>query len=129
MTGALAVVGRILAFGITVPVWVFLAAGLWLHFDKSSAVRQAVDRAVTELVAGAELAAARAEAAAQEKLRVAAEARAAEVSAANARFQERLAEAAREQENLSDEIQELLARPVSADCTVDDDLLGRMPNR
>lgn len=50
---------KVLTFGLTIPVWLVLAVSLWVHFDKGSAVRQAVDRAVTELVAGAELEAAR----------------------------------------------------------------------
>lgn len=59
----------ILTFGITLPVWFFLAAGGWLWWDKTSAVRQAVDKAVTELVAGAQIEALKAEATEQRRMR------------------------------------------------------------
>lgn len=59
----------ILTFGITLPLWLFLAAGIWVWFDKGSAVRLAVDRAVTDLVAGAQLDALKAEAIEERRLR------------------------------------------------------------
>jgi len=59
----------VLTFGITLPVWFFLAAGGWLWWDKTSAVRLAVDKAVTELVAGAQLEALKAEAVEQRRMR------------------------------------------------------------
>lgn len=59
----------VLTFGITLPVWFFLAAGGWLWWDKTSSVRLAVDKAVTELVAGAQLEALKAEAAEQRRMR------------------------------------------------------------
>ncbi|CAN7165763.1 hypothetical protein LJR234_000340 [Mesorhizobium amorphae] len=59
----------LLTFGITLPVWFFLAAGLWLWWDKTSAVRTAVDKAVTELVAGAQLDAMQAELNEERRLR------------------------------------------------------------
>ncbi|CDX19966.1 conserved hypothetical protein [Mesorhizobium sp. ORS 3359] len=59
----------ILTFGITLPVWFFLAAGGWLWWDRTSAVRLAVDKAVTELVAGAQIEALKAEAAEQRRMR------------------------------------------------------------
>lgn len=49
------VIRPILTFGITLPVWLFLVAGGWFWWDKTSAVRTAVNNAVTELVAGAEM--------------------------------------------------------------------------
>lgn len=42
---------------ISLPVIVFVLLGGWLYYDKHSAIRQAVDNAVTKLVAGSELAA------------------------------------------------------------------------
>jgi hypothetical protein len=45
----------VLTFGITLPVWFFLAAGLWLAIDRASAVRTAVNDAVVKLVAGAQI--------------------------------------------------------------------------
>ncbi|SDA39317.1 hypothetical protein [Mesorhizobium qingshengii] len=59
----------VLTFGVTLPVWAFLAGGAWLWIDKVSAVRQAVDKAVTELVAGAQLDALQAEVTEQRRLR------------------------------------------------------------
>ncbi|ESY42061.1 hypothetical protein X747_14935 [Mesorhizobium sp. LNJC384A00] len=63
------VIRPILVFGVTLPVWIFLAAGIWLWLDKASAVRQAVDKAVTELVARAQLDALQAELTEQRRLR------------------------------------------------------------
>lgn len=124
-----------LTFGVTLPVWLFLAAGAWLYFDRSSAIRTAVDSAVTELVAGAELEAARATAEANDKLRLAAEARADEArrraraaEAANAAFAERAAKARLLADNLEDEIDEILSAPVDSDCRVDRGLLERLRN-
>lgn len=62
----------ILTFGITLPLWLFLVAGIWLWWDKSSAVRRAVDTAVTNLVAGAEIDALKAKAAEEARRRAAA---------------------------------------------------------
>ncbi|MGX9145955.1 hypothetical protein [Mesorhizobium sp. 128a] len=63
------VVRPILVFGITLPIWVFLVAGAWLYFDRTSAVRAAVNRATTELVAGAQLDALQAQVAEERRLR------------------------------------------------------------
>ena len=82
-----------------------------------------------ELVAGAELDAARAEAEAERMLRLAAQNRADALETANRKFSERVAEAELENGNLDDQIAELLARPVSATCVVDDGLLERLRNR
>lgn len=74
MTWAIAwkFVKPILTFGITLPLWVFMAAGLWLWLDRGSAVRVAVNDAVKELVAGAELNAAIAKATEEQRRRQAA---------------------------------------------------------
>lgn len=66
-------VGRaILTFGITLPLWLFLVAGGWLWWGKTSAVRLAVNNAVTELVAGAEMDARKAKAVEEARRRAAA---------------------------------------------------------
>jgi hypothetical protein len=83
-SAGLALLGRALAFCIPVPVIAIAALAGWLWWDRTSAVRQAVDNAVTELVAGGEIAALKAELAAAERARNAAE-------AANANFARRLA--------------------------------------
>lgn len=117
-----------LTFGVTIPLGVILAAGLWMHFDKGSAVRIAVDRAVTELVAGAELEAARTRADAQAKIITEQRAQMVALELANERFAERLREAEFDLENANDEIQDLATRPISSTCTVDGDLLERLRN-
>lgn len=119
---------RLLSFGITIPVGVVLAAGLWVHFDKGSSVRSAVDRAVIELVAGAELEAANARADAQAKIIAELRTQSNALELANDRFAERLRVAEVDLENANDEIQDLVARPVSDSCTVGVDLLERLRN-
>ncbi len=57
MTFALDILWRVAKFTIPIPL-IFIAVGLiWTQVDKSSAVRRAVDKAVTQLVAGAKIAA------------------------------------------------------------------------
>lgn len=87
----------ILVFGITLPLWAFLVAGAWLWLDRTSAIRQAVNEAVTELVAGAELTAANATIEEERRRRAAAEyaiaaytKQASEDAAADAAMTERL---------------------------------------
>lgn len=132
---ALRAVGRFLLVGITIPLWLILAVALWLYVDRGSAVRDAVDRAVTELVAGAEIEAARATAEANDKLRMYAAGQAAEArrraeaaEGANAAFAQRAAEAERVNQNLQDEIDERLSQPLNGACVVDDDLRRRLRN-
>ena len=119
----------VLTFGITVPIGVILAVGLWIHFDKSSSIRDAVDRAVTELVAGAELEAERSKVEAKDAIIKALKERASNLEAANTRFSESLQEAQADLENTNDQLQEMLSRPVNSSCSVDDDILGRLRNK
>lgn len=118
--------GRALAIGITIPLWLILIAGAWLYFDRSSAIREAVDRAVTRLVDGAELEAARAREEALRKILADREIKAERDRAALARFSELLASAETEREGLADELAELAARPLDAACVVDRALLERL---
>lgn len=60
---------RLLSIMIPIPLAVIVAAGLWVHFDKASAIRKAVDNAVTDLVAGAQIEAAKARTAEIERQR------------------------------------------------------------
>ena len=119
----------VLTAGITVPVWLIVGGGLWLHYDKNSAVRQAVDRATTQLVAGAELAAKDQKIHSLEKIAAAREARASALETANRNLQAslELADTAY-QESLND-LEELAATPPPDDCRVDADLLERLRNR
>lgn len=117
---------RVLLFTIPIPVIAVLAAWAWVHFDKSSAIRRAVDRAVTELVDGAELDAARAQNEALRKILAETERRAERDRAAAARFSELLTAAEAEKDDLADEIADLESRPVNDACVVDGDLLERL---
>lgn len=126
---ALKAVGKVLAFGITIPLGVVLAAGLWVHFDKSSAVRSAVDRAVTALVADAEIKAAKAEAEAQRRIAAEYQRQAERARMASDQFAALLAESRAREEGLQDEIDELAAAPVNDACIVDGGILGRLHNR
>lgn len=119
----------ILTFGLTIPVWLVIAVGLWVHFDKSSAVRQAVDRAVTEMVAGAELEAAKARADALERINAELRGRAAALDAANTRFSESLRAAQIDLEDANAQIADLLSRPVNDACAVDSSILERLRSK
>jgi hypothetical protein len=57
VTTILAVVGRALTISLPVPLFVIALALGWWQLDKTSAVRRAVDKAITEAVAGAQIAA------------------------------------------------------------------------
>jgi len=122
---------------IPVPLVVILAALAWVHFDKASAVRRAVDKAVTELVAGARIAALEATVDGQKRLAMYAAANAEE-----ARLRAEIAEAAlfelEAQLALSEEkrreFEDDLAErrkddPLPDDGRVGPDLLGRLRNR
>lgn len=63
----------VLKIAIPVPLVVIAAAWLWMHFDKSSEVRQAVDSALEDFVHGLERAALAAKLAEERRLRAAAE--------------------------------------------------------
>jgi hypothetical protein len=121
--------GQLLSFGITLPLWIFLAAGVWLHLDKASAVRRAVDSAVTDLVAGAQISAANAKATALQAIVDEQNRKLAAEKQANRLFEERLAASHRTQLETEDAIQNLLARPVAGDCHVHNDVFGRLHNR
>jgi len=133
---AAGIIGRVLGFIVPVPVVLILAALAWIHFDRSSAVRAAVNERVREMIAGAEISALRAQAAAQREIaarsadvareasrRLSAEVRARSDLAA------RLAFLQTENEVLNDDLADLLSRPVAGDCAVDPDLLERLRGR
>lgn len=54
---ALDILWRVSRFTIPIPVILIAAALVWAHFDKTSTVRRAVDKAMTQAVAGAQIAA------------------------------------------------------------------------
>lgn len=126
---AIGALAAVLTFGITLPVWVFLAAWLFFQWDKSGAVKDAV----ADLVASAEIEAAEARADAERRLRLLAEGAANEArrranaaEAANQAFQTRLIVAEHERKALSDELDDLLAQPAPDSCIVDRSLLDRL---
>jgi hypothetical protein len=135
-TVILKVVWRILGFTIPVPVAVILAALAWVQFDKSSAIRQAVNERVTEMVAGAEIAALEAKLEAEEKISAARGAAAAEANRrlqveidARVNLSQRMAAIQTENEILNDDLADMLSRPVDRACSVDADVLGRLRGR
>ncbi len=121
---------------IPVPLVVILAALGWLHFDKASAVRTAVDEAVTELVAGARIAALEATVDGQKRL-----AMYAAMNAEEARLRAEIAEAAlfeleaqlalseEKRREFEDELAEREDDPLPDGCRVDQRLLDRLRNR
>ena len=119
----------ILTFGLTIPVWAVLGAYLWVQFDKTSTVRQAVDRAVTQLVTGAELEAEKAKREALEKIVAELEGQNEALESANQRFSQNLREAQLNLENANDEIRELAVRPVNNKCVVDESVLNILRNK
>jgi len=116
----------VLTAGITIPLWLIVAGGLWLHLDRSSAIRQAVDRAVADLVHSAELEAAAAREEALRKILAARDRQAERDRAALARFAQLLTAAEDRQGALLDEIAEMEAQPAPDHCLVDGALLERL---
>lgn len=129
MKAALKPLLAILTFGITLPVWAFLAAGAWLALDRDSVVRMAVNEAVTNLVAGAELEAERARADALERINANLRGRATALALANSRFSQSLETAQTDLESANGQLAELLANPVNGACAVDPDILGRLRSK
>lgn len=121
-----AVVRPILFFAVPVPVALILLAWAWVHFDKASAVRQAVDTAVTRLVDGAELEAARAEIAALQAINARQNADARADAEALRKFADLLTAAETDNESLSDAIALIESQPVDAACRVDQRVLDRL---
>lgn len=133
---AAGIVGGVLGFIIPAPLILIFAALAWVHFDKSSAVRAAVDKAVTDLVAGAEINALKATISAQREIA----ARSADVAAEALRraragrealetLNARLAGSQAENKEIKNDLEDLLSRPVSGDCLVDPSVLERLRGR
>lgn len=116
----------ILFFAIPIPVALILAAWAWVAIDKSSAVRKAVNAAVTELVDGAELEAERARSAGLQKILDERERQAEADREALGKFAEQLAAAEVENGNLTDAIELIENQPVDPLCRVDRALLDRL---
>lgn len=128
MTSAtlLALAKRVLFFSIPIPVALILAAWAWFAWDKSSAVRKAVDAAIEKLVDGAELEAERARVKALQSILDERDRLAAADRDAIRKFADLLKAAETENGNLADEIADLESRPVNDRCVVDRPLLDRL---
>jgi len=120
---------RVLLFAIPVPLALIVALWAWVTWDKSSAVRRAVDSAIENLVDGAELQAARARTDALEKI-LAARAREAEADRVALRaFADLLAASEIENGTLADGIALIENQPIDPRCRVGRDLLDRVRQR
>lgn len=125
-----------LAFSIALPLWVFLVGGAWLYFDRASAVRAAVNKAVTELVAGAELDALNAtlieerrlrawsDGKAEEQRKIADEERSARID-----LETQLTITDADKKELADELAKIESSPPPADCRVDQQFLDGLRNK
>jgi hypothetical protein len=111
---------------IPVPLAMIAAAWAWVALDKHSAVRRAVDRATTELVAGAQIRALEATIDAERRLRMFAEGKASAAETANKAFHEKLILSELENEGLADELAALQSHPAPDGCVVDRALLDRL---
>lgn len=126
----------VLTFGITLPVWAFLAGGIWLYLDKASAVRTAVNGAVTELVAGAELDALNATLIEERRLRAWSDGKADEQRkiadeerSARIDLETQLTLTDAEKKEISDELAKIESTPPPADCRVDQRFLDGLRNK
>lgn len=117
---------RVASIVVPIPLALIAAAWLWLTFDKASAVRRAVDDAVSDLVAGARLDALAAQLVEERRLRAFVEGKAAALAAANKAFEDRFILAELEKESLADELDEIRAAPPPDGCVVDPALLDRL---
>lgn len=139
MTVALAVwkvIRPILSFGITLPLWLFLAAGVWLYVDKASAVRTAVSDAATKLVAGAQIEALQAQLLEERRVRAWEDGKADEARlvadkerAARTELATQLAITEDEKKGLADDLQAVRERESDNDCVVDQFLFDRLRNK
>jgi len=116
----------LLSIAIHIPLILIIGALLWTKWDKSSAVRRAVDTAVAKLVVWAELDAANARIAALEKIVAQHKAEMAGDSVAKQVHAEQLAKSNAENERLSDAIALVESQPVNSGCVVDQQLLDRL---
>jgi len=127
---------RLAKIVIPVPVVAILAALAWVHFDKASAVRRAVDKAVTELVAGARIAALEAEIDGRRRLAMYAAANAEEArrraetaEAAAIELETQLALSEQKRREFEDDLADREDDPLPDGCRVDQRLLDRLRNR
>lgn len=122
-------VWAVLNFGFKITVWMALAA-VALHFiTKGTAVRAAVDEAVTRLVAGAELEAAEARGDALAAILAEQTARIERLQMANAEFEQNLQQAKTELEKTNAKLEQVESVPVRPDCRVDNRVFDLLRNK
>lgn len=126
----------ILVFGITLPVWVFLAAGIWLWFDKTSSVRAAVNKATAELVAGAQIEALNAQLVEERRIRAWSDGKAEEAGriaaderAARIDLEQQLTQTDAQKKESEDDLAALKKQAVDAGCNVDQPFYDGLRNR
>ncbi len=129
LTGIGSALWRVATIMIPIPLALIVIAGLWWKIDTSSRIRNAVDKAVTELVAGAQIKALEATLDAERRLRMFAEGREAAAKAATEEFEEKLAQSELENQGLIDELTAIQAQPPPPDCIVSPELLDRLRKR
>ncbi|TJW14475.1 MAG: hypothetical protein E5W82_10895 [Mesorhizobium sp.] len=130
------VIGPILTYCIAIPIWIILIAGGWIWWDRASAVRLAVNKAVTELVAGAELDALNATLVEERRLRAWSDGKAEEQRkiadeerSARIDLETQLTLTDAEKKEISDELAKIESSPPPADCRVDQRFLDGLRNK
>lgn len=121
----LAAAWRIASITIPLPIAVIVAVFVWWQVDKGSAVR----KAVAELVASSELEAERAKVTAANLLLDEVKKQRDALATANKEFEADVARARAEADAAERDLEELKKRPVNSQCTVDDDVFGRLRSR
>lgn len=121
----LAAAWRIASITIPLPIAVIVAVFIWWQVDKGSAVR----KAVAELVASSELEAERAKVTAANLLLDEVKKQRDALATANKEFEADVALARAEADAAERDLEELKKRPVNSQCTVDDDVFGRLRSR
>lgn len=116
---------RVLWFSIPIPLIAIAGVYAWFVFDKHSAVRKAVDKAVTELVAGAQIATLEAQLEASEKVAEFERGVASALEVANRGQQELLETQLEENKRQDDQIEAMKKLPPPKTCEVTEDLLKR----
>lgn len=125
MTAFLAIAWRVLSWCVPIPLALIAAAWAWVAIDKHSAVRKAVDKAVTELVSGAEIASLKAQLDAEKDISAFERGRAIAFQDASKWFEESRQQAVEDAEKLDAELEALKNQPPPERCEVTDELLRR----
>ena len=116
--------GAIFGIIIPLPLWLIVAAPTaaytWFYFDKTSAVRRAVDSFGRELVAGAEIASLKAQLDAANVAAALQKARADTLQDVNKQFENEREDDEAENDRLEAKVAELLAKPLPETCKPED---------